>query len=109
MKRATYAESQVFADLRRPKIRNARPPKPGARVAPEMVLHITEDTTRGIALIRGRGIDAVLDTAGVLNRARWSQSAKGWVLDVTDLGDVIAVAEHSRAIVRTGTLGGEVS
>lgn len=105
--RSTYRESAPFVEASpRPKRRKPRQPKPGAQAAPQALLHVLEDPTRGLALIRGRGVRQVLIRAGKDASARWSESAKGYVVDLTDLADVIAAAEHSRAIVRTKTMDG---
>lgn len=105
--RSTYAESKPFVDALQPhKRRKPTQPKPGARKPPETLLHVVEDPSRGVALVRGLGVLPILESAGVEPRARWSESARGWVVDVADLADVIAAADWARATVRTKALGG---
>ena len=53
---------------------------------------VYDDPARGLVLLRGDVRD-LLDQAGVLHRARWSVSAKGWVLSAADGADLLAVAE----------------
>lgn len=105
--RSTYQEAAPFvAASPRPKLRKPSKVKPGAKAAPELILHVLEDRSRGVCLVRGKGVGAMLDTAGIQDSARWSEWAKGWVLDAGDLADLIAVAEHSRAPISMRKMGG---
>lgn len=63
-------------------------------MAPEAFLWIYEDHPLGIALVRGKNIKSVLETAGVLEVARWSHAGKGFVLPLEQVPDVVAAAEH---------------
>ena len=86
----------------RPKSRKHREPKPGD---PATVLHITEDTSRHLALVRGLNVRHVLELANVLERARWSVSAGGYVVSSADLADVCAMAGYSNVPYRVKRVG----
>lgn len=53
---------------------------------------IHDDRARGLSLLRG-DVHDLLTEAGVLDRARWSISMRGWVVTVADATDVCVVAE----------------
>ena len=53
---------------------------------------IHDDHTRGLSLLRGDVRDLLVET-GVLKRARWSVSMRGWVVDIDDVALVCVVAE----------------
>lgn len=101
MKRTTYDESRRWVDaVGRPTLRKARTPKAGAKVPPAAVLTVYEDTERGLALLRGLRVSWVLEVAAVRERAAWSVSAKGFVVDVDALPDVCAAADSQRVPYR---------
>lgn len=55
---------------------------------------IYEDHARGLALIRGRSVDPLLDVVlDARNRARWSLVGKGWVMPIAVAADIAAAAE----------------
>ena len=66
----------------------------------ESFLWIYDDPTRGLALIRGRSVKAVLIAAGALDAARWSVSGKGWVLPGAKVADVCAMADYENVPYR---------
>ena len=98
----------------RPKLRKVSDPKPGAQVEPPARLTVYEDAARGLALIRGKRVGWVLDVAAVAQAARWSPSAKGFVVAVTVLPDVCAAADSQSVPyrvkrVQTGVRSHEVA
>jgi hypothetical protein len=70
-------------------------PKPGRR--PLRVLSVTEDSTTGLALLRGVGSQQLATDLG-LNPA-WSESGRGWVVDAAHVSDLIALGEHLHYVV----------
>jgi hypothetical protein len=62
-------------------------------------LWVYEDRQRGLALIRGHGVQRVLELAGVAN-ARFSVTGKGWVVPGVDVPDVVAMAQYDGVVVR---------
>lgn len=90
-----YAQSQRFlAASPYPKRRRTGAPKPGSKPGAIVVLHVTEDPETGKALIRGRGVPAVLSVAGKFDQAEWSPGAKGYVVPIDALPDVAAATDY---------------
>lgn len=79
-------------------------PKP-KRPAPDAVLWIYEDPARGLALVRGKNVRVVLESAVVVERARWSVSGDGFVLPIGDVPDVVAMAQWNGYPVRFKPIG----
>ena len=93
-----YEQMQRFnAASPRPKLRKSSPARPGGPVPPCAVLWVTEDRERGLALIRGKNVGAILDDAGAREAARWSVGAKGFVVPSSLLADVLAMADYRNA------------
>lgn len=66
----------------------------------ESFLWIYDDPGRGLALLRGRNVKVVLESAGALDVARWSVTGKGWVLPAARLADVCAMADYENVPYR---------
>lgn len=66
---------------------------------------VYDDHARRLTLLRG-DVKPLIDEAGVSNRARWSISAKGWVLSAIDAADVLAIADYRDRKYRVKTIGG---
>ena len=65
---------------------------------------VTDDPSRGLALLRGR---AVVDAARTLgHRPAWSASGRGWVVPSEAAADVLALAEHEHVTVAYRETGG---
>lgn len=65
---------------------------------PEVRLVEHPDPTRGIVLVSGRPrkvVEIVLDVAGLLDQARWSDEGDGWVIDARDAAAVEAACTAS--------------
>jgi hypothetical protein len=60
---------------------------------PDAFLWIHEDHARGLALIRGLNVKQVLVSTDVLDEARWSVAAKGYVVPLDALPNLCAQAE----------------
>lgn len=60
----------------------------------EAFLWIYDDSSRGLALLRGRNVKSVLRSACALDVARWSVSGKGWVVPGDRIADVCAMADY---------------
>lgn len=61
---------------------------------PDTFLWVYEDRARGLALVRGLNVKSVLESAAVLDVARWSTAGKGYVLPLEKIGDVAAMADY---------------
>jgi hypothetical protein len=106
--RGVYEQARRFTDASpRPKFRSRSQAKPGAKAPPLAVIHILEDPTRGYALIRGKNVVRILRLAGVLEASRWSPHAKGHVVPMSDLPDIVAMAQYTNAPVRFKTVTAE--
>jgi hypothetical protein len=68
---------------------------------------VYDDKVRGLALLRGRNVRAILELAGVTDRARWSIGGRGYVLAGDDVATVCAHAEIHGMPYRVKTVGGE--
>jgi hypothetical protein len=90
----------------RPARRKPSRRRPGAPKPPESILHVTEDRERGMALVRGLNVRTVLEMTGVVERARWSVSAKGYVIPAADLADLAAMADYSNTPYRVKVIRG---
>lgn len=62
------------------------------------LLIVTFDDSRGVALVRGQRAGDLVKTLDN-NRARWSESGHGWVVDKGMATNVIAYAEYAGLIV----------
>jgi len=103
--RVSPAESRRFLqDAPRPPLRTRRSPKPGAAKPPDSVVWLVEDVDHGRVLVRGKNLRPILELAGVYDRAAWSVSAKGYVIDSRDIPDVSAACDYSSAPWRWRTL-----
>lgn len=71
----------------------------------ESFLWVYDDPSRGLALLRGRGVKAVLQSAGALDVARWSMSGKGWVVPGARVGDICAIADYENVPYRVKAVG----
>jgi hypothetical protein len=56
-------------------------------------LWIYEDHDRGLALVRGLNVKQVLGSTDVLDEARWSVAAKGYVVPMAAVPNLCAEAE----------------
>jgi hypothetical protein len=58
---------------------------------PTVFIWATVDEARGLALITGRGTDALV--RDVAPDARWSRSGNGWVITVSQLSDLACLCD----------------
>jgi hypothetical protein len=70
-------------------------PKPRRR--PLRVLSVTEDSTTGLALLRGVGSRQLAVDLGLI--PQWSEFGRGWVVDAAGVRDLIAFGEHLHYVV----------
>jgi hypothetical protein len=61
------------------------------------VLSITVDGARGLALLRGQGCRELADELQL--DPQWSESGRGWVVDVVHAADLLALGEWRHYIV----------
>jgi hypothetical protein len=71
-------------------------PPPPRRRSP-LVLSITTDSATGRALLRGNGSKQLAVDLGLT--PRWSESGRGWLVDIGQVPDLIAFGEHQHYCV----------